>query len=78
MADSREEQIVEVPRELRAGCPGVQAVVLQLYLRGESGDLVLARVNESVALACLVNHRAKTGMTLLEDNRCAKRLSVII
>jgi len=28
VADSREEQIVEVLRELRADCPGVQAAVL--------------------------------------------------
>jgi predicted regulator of Ras-like GTPase activity (Roadblock/LC7/MglB family) len=123
VADSREEQIVEILRELRADCPGVQAAVLissdamplasdmaeavdeevisatasalisaservarelargeveQLFLRGGSGDLVLARVNENAALACVVNHQAKMGMTLLEVNRCARKLSTII
>lgn len=123
MADSREEQIVEILRELRADCPGVQAAVLissdamplasdmaeavdeeaisatasalisaservarelargeveQLFLRGGSGDLVLARVNENASLACVVNHQAKMGMTLLEVNRCARKLSVVI
>jgi len=123
VADSREEQIVEILRELRADCPGVQAAVLissdamplasdmaeavdeeaisatasalisaservarelargeveQLFLRGGSGDLVLARVNENASLACVVNHQAKMGMTLLEVNRCARKLSVVI
>jgi predicted regulator of Ras-like GTPase activity (Roadblock/LC7/MglB family) len=123
VADSREEQIVEILRELRADCPGVQAAVLissdamplasdmaeavdeevisatasalisaservageldrgdveQLFLRGGSGDLVLARVNENASLACVVNHQAKMGMTLLEVNRCARKLSVIM
>ena len=123
MSDSREEQIVEILRELRADCPGVQAAVLissdamplasdmaeavdeeaisatasalisaservarelargeveQLFLRGGSGDLVLARVNENASLACVVNHQAKMGMTLLEVNRCARKLSVVI
>jgi predicted regulator of Ras-like GTPase activity (Roadblock/LC7/MglB family) len=123
VADSREEQIVEILRELRADCPGVQATVLissdamplasdmaeavdeevisatasalisaservarelargdveQLFLRGGSGDLVLARVNENASLACVMNHQAKMGMTLLEVNRCARKLSVII
>jgi predicted regulator of Ras-like GTPase activity (Roadblock/LC7/MglB family) len=49
----------------------------QLYLR-ESGDFVLAGVNENAVLACVVNHQAKIGMTLLEVNRCTWRLPVMI
>jgi len=123
VADSREEQIVEVLRELRADHPGVQTAVLissdamplasdmaevmdeevisatvsalisaservareldtgdveQVYLRGGSGDLVIAKVNENAVLACTVNHQAKMGMTLMEVNRCAGRLAAII
>lgn len=49
----------------------------QLYRR-ESGDFVLAGVNENAVLACVVNHQAKIGMTLLEVNRCTWRLPVMI
>ncbi|MBU1942267.1 MAG: roadblock/LC7 domain-containing protein [Actinobacteria bacterium] len=50
----------------------------QVYLRGEEGDLVVVRVNDDALLACVVNNQARMGMTLLEVNRCAARLSEII
>lgn len=50
----------------------------QVYLRGAEGDLVVVRVNDNALLACVVNNQARMGMTLLEVNRCATRLSEII
>lgn len=50
----------------------------QVYLRGDEGDLVVVRVNDNALLACVVNNQARMGMTLLEVNRCATRLSEII
>jgi uncharacterized protein len=50
----------------------------QLYLRGDEGDLVVVKVNDDAILACMVDHQAKMGMTLLEVSRCAHRLSDII
>ena len=50
----------------------------QLYLRGDEGDLVVVKVNDDAILACMVDHRAKMGMTLLEVSRCAQKLAGII
>lgn len=50
----------------------------QLYLRGEAGDLVVATVNEDAVLACMVDHQAKMGITLMEVSRCAHKLAEII
>jgi predicted regulator of Ras-like GTPase activity (Roadblock/LC7/MglB family) len=120
---SREEQMMEILRELRSDSTGVQAVVLissdamplasdmpdgmpeellsatassllasgekvarelergdidQVYLRGDSGDLVVVKVNDNALLACTVDPNAKMGMTLLEVNRCARKLAEII
>lgn len=52
--------------------------VEQLYLRGDEGDLVVVKVNDDAVLACTVDHQAKMGITLLEVNRCAQKLSQII
>jgi predicted regulator of Ras-like GTPase activity (Roadblock/LC7/MglB family) len=52
--------------------------VNQLYLRGDAGDLVVAKVNEHAVLACMVDHQAKMGITLLEVGRCAQKLAEII
>lgn len=123
MAGAREQQIVELLRELRVESDGVEAVVLvssdamplasdmsdgmeedllsatssaliaaaervalelargnldQVYLRADEGDLVVVKVNDDALLACTVDHAAKMGMTLLEVNRCAKKLAGII
>lgn len=123
MAGAREQQMVEMLKELRMDSDGVQAVVLvssdamplasdmpngmeeellsatasaliasgervarelsrgtidQVYLRGNEGDLVVVKVNDDALLACTVDHAAKMGMTLLEVNRCAQKLSEII
>ena len=50
----------------------------QVYLRADEGDLVVVKVNDDALLACTVDHAAKMGMTLLEVNRCAKKLAGII
>lgn len=50
----------------------------QIYLRGEEGDLVVVKVNDHAILACVVDHQAKMGMTLLEVSRCAQRLAEVI
>ena len=52
--------------------------VEQVYLRGESGDLLVVRVNSDALLACTVNDQAKMGLTLLEVSRCARKLAEII
>ena len=123
MSGSREQQMVEMLKELRTDSDGVQAVVLvssdamplasdmpngmeeellsatasaliasgervarelsrgnidQVYLRGDSGDLVVVKVNDDALLACTVDNTAKMGMTLLEVNRCAQKLGEII
>ncbi|MHB8895825.1 MAG: roadblock/LC7 domain-containing protein [Candidatus Geothermincolia bacterium] len=61
-----------VARELSRG------KIDQVYLRGDSGDLVVVKVNDDALLACTVDHAAKMGMTLLEVNRCAQKLAEII
>jgi len=123
VGDSREKQMEEMLKELRAESAGVEGAVLissdamplasdlsngleeevlsamasaliaagervakdlsrgdveHLYLRGGDGDLVVARVNDDAVLACVVDHQAKMGITLLEVNRCAQRLSDVI
>jgi predicted regulator of Ras-like GTPase activity (Roadblock/LC7/MglB family) len=84
LSDSLEEEVLsatastlvsageKVARELSRGD------VDQLYLRGDDGDLVVVRVNDDAILACMVDHQAKMGMTLLEVSRCAQRLAEII
>lgn len=62
----------KVARDLSRGAIG------QLYLRGDEGDLVVVKVNDDAILACMVDHRAKMGMTLLEVSRCAQKLAGII
>lgn len=68
MADSREEQIVEVLRESGADCPGVQAAVLisSDAMRLRRTCLRLSTMKDKrhgfrAVLACLVNYRAKMG-----------------
>ncbi len=123
MAGVREQQMMDMLKELRSEGDGVEAVVLissdamplasdmpegmeeellsatasaliasgervarelsrgtidQVYLRGDSGDLVVVKVNEDALLACTVDHQAKMGMTLLEVNRCAQKLAEVI
>jgi uncharacterized protein len=123
VAGAREQQMMEMLKELRSESDGVQAVVLvssdamplasdmpngmeeellsatssaliasgervardlsrgdldQVYLRCDSGDLVVVKVNDDALLACTVDHNAKMGMTLLEVNRCAQKLAEII
>ena len=44
--------------------------VEQVYVKGESGDLIVVKVNDEAVLACTVDHLAKMGLTMLEvDNR---------
>jgi predicted regulator of Ras-like GTPase activity (Roadblock/LC7/MglB family) len=62
----------KVARELERGD------IDQVYLRGDSGDLVVVKVNDNALLACTVDPNAKMGMTLLEVNRCARKLAEII
>jgi predicted regulator of Ras-like GTPase activity (Roadblock/LC7/MglB family) len=62
----------KVARELDRG------IIDQVYMRGEDGDLVVVRVNDDALLACTVDPDAKMGMTLLEVNRCARKLADVI
>lgn len=50
----------------------------QVFLRGDDGNLVVVKVNDDALLACTVDPEAKMGMTLLEVNRCAQKLSEVI
>lgn len=52
--------------------------VEKVYLGGDSGDLLVVRVNSDALLACTVDNQAKMGLTLLEVSRCARKLAKII
>ena len=84
VSDSTNEEVVSaLSSSLLSSCERAardlfRGDVEQVYLRGESGDLVVVKVNDDAVLACTVDRSAKMGMTLLEVNRCAQNLSQII
>jgi len=56
----------------------VRGRVEQVYLRCEEGDLVVVKVNDNAHLACMVDRKAKLGITFLEVSRCARKLADVI
>jgi hypothetical protein len=84
MSDSLEEEVLSATASAlmttgeRVANDLARGNLDQLYLRGEDGDLLVVKVNGDAILACVVDHQAKMGLTLLEVGRCAQRLADVI
>lgn len=84
LSDSLQEEVLSVTASAliaageRVASELSKGDVDQIYLRGKEGDLVVVKVNDHAILACVVDHQAKMGMTLLEVSRCAQRLADVI
>lgn len=50
----------------------------QVYIRGESGFVILMSVGEEAVLTVLARKQAKLGLVLLEMRRCVEALTRII
>ncbi len=50
----------------------------QVYIRGDSGFIVLSAIGEEAVLTALAREKAKLGMVFLEMRRAAKTLTKLV